>query len=263
MRFGIDLILLLGLNPRDRLDHLLISYLSAPNAAKSPRLWHWNTRKKRSLTAEGTGGTLLENETFHPGSKVFYSFCCWEVGLVWLTPERVDPREFQQHSHSWVLQTSWFSGWVSNTTYRQLPSKTWSPSRLPPVLHNGKFHRCLTWLPWGKSNGSTQEQHLGKFHRFSIRLPGKFSRNPCGQIPIELHGWSCRLQFPDSASSLASFSGCLIYLSSSSVRCFPVAFWWIQLPPYLAFQQLQKYPHKQIHSKFLQHPRKWLPAHLM
>ena len=57
----------------------------------------------------------------------------------------------------------------------------------PPVLHNEKFHRCLTWLPWGKSNNSPKGQYLGKFHKFSIQFPGKFSSNPCGQIPVELH----------------------------------------------------------------------------
>lgn len=139
------------------------------------------------------------------------------------------------------------------------------------------FHRCLTWLPWGKSSGSPKGQYLGKFYKFSIQFPGKFSSNPCGQIPVELcenqvsPHWtlSSQGQFPDSASSIASFPKCLSTLLPPLSSLFPQCpslqntAYALSSIPATSEVPSTPLPPKQIHSKFLWHLRKWVSVHWM
>lgn len=157
VRSGIDLILLLGLSPRDRLHCLLISYLSGPN---SPNCVTGTSKKKKVSTAEGTGGTLKENGAFHSCSKVL---CFFLLLGSWASVHDTQEIKFSVNFSS---SHSWLSGLFSSSAYRVAQ---WEPQ--PQLASGGSASTWwwrFTYLPLGESSGSSQKQYLGKLQGFSI-----------------------------------------------------------------------------------------------
>lgn len=125
-RFGINLILLLGLSPRDRLNHLLMFYLSAPKSCPD---CDTGTLKKKSFNSRGHWRDTLGEWGFTSWFwSVLFLSAAEKLGLyAWHQGEQT-LSEFQQHSPSWFYSPVTFLGGSAAPLLGSFPTWSAAPS---------------------------------------------------------------------------------------------------------------------------------------